>query len=247
MDTEISKIGNIKFLNISTKAVELNERICIMQHPLGNDLSFAQGNITEVLGIDLHYTASTRPGSSGSAVLNDNLQVVGVNKMGNNSTKINIATRMDIILSAITLAKDYILDPMKSASPPKILSSYELSELSRLGFKPTSFSNIFYYAYPIFHIFQHNSVKYVWFYRTNHAWYYSYMKPDDLNDDISVKMCDWNIIIPNENLEDYRVIQSINDSYILVRTMVFESIFIPEFTNQKIIKKITKTGFKYII
>lgn len=62
------------------------ERVNIVQHPFGQPKQISiQNNLVEYVGGDvIQYVTSTNPGSSGSPVLNDQWQVVGLHHSGGN-------------------------------------------------------------------------------------------------------------------------------------------------------------------
>ncbi|MFN2137051.1 MAG: trypsin-like peptidase domain-containing protein [Candidatus Promineifilaceae bacterium] len=71
-------------LPLSTREVEKGQRINIIQHPYGQpkQISF-QNNLVEYVDANLlQYVTSTDPGASGSPVLNDRWEVVGIHHAG---------------------------------------------------------------------------------------------------------------------------------------------------------------------
>lgn len=75
---ELFLIPNLEEINL------INKEIYIIQYPAGQNLSYSTGNIIDVVNDELVYNASTKEGSSGSAILLKNTtKVIGVHKQGN--------------------------------------------------------------------------------------------------------------------------------------------------------------------
>jgi V8-like Glu-specific endopeptidase len=74
------------YLPLAPRNVEQGQRINIIQHPYGQPKQISiQNNLVEYVGGNvLQYVTSTNPGSSGSPVLNDDWQVVGLHHAGGN-------------------------------------------------------------------------------------------------------------------------------------------------------------------
>lgn len=79
--TENEFINNkdITFLNPNLGDIK-NKSIYIVQYPLGQILSYASGTIESVLGFNYFHTASTMEGSSGSPLINENMECIGIHK-----------------------------------------------------------------------------------------------------------------------------------------------------------------------
>jgi len=82
VDEEYFLLSNIYYMD---KFNELkNKEITILQYPLGQNLSFSNGIITDINIYEFTHKASTQEGSSGSPIfLKDNLKVIGIHKQGN--------------------------------------------------------------------------------------------------------------------------------------------------------------------
>ncbi|MCL7454781.1 MAG: trypsin-like peptidase domain-containing protein, partial [Anaerolineae bacterium] len=72
------------YLPLQQHDVQPNQRINIIQHPFGQPKQISiQNNLVEYVGGNvLQYVTSTNPGSSGSPVLDDEWQVVGLHHAG---------------------------------------------------------------------------------------------------------------------------------------------------------------------
>eukprot|EP00833_Pecoramyces_ruminatium_P000305 jgi/Orpsp1_1/1174337/evm.model.c7180000049734.1 len=66
------------------------EKIKVIQYPGGGKLKFADGKIIKEKGFDLIHESPTKKGSSGSPLINGNLDVIGVHKSKREKENINI-------------------------------------------------------------------------------------------------------------------------------------------------------------
>ena len=139
-------------------------------------LSFASGIIESSSGFNYFHNASTNSGSSGAPLINNNIKVIGVHKMGIISEKNNVATNLNIVKYAISTLfnKDYINDIKKARESTRKLSDDEIEELKKHGLKETSLSNMYKCPYS-----SSSSVMLV--YRTNHGWYFTEKEKIKLN------------------------------------------------------------------
>jgi len=158
---------SLKFIEPRDNGCSENERVYIFQYPEGV-LSYANGRIQSISGFNYFHIASTKGGSSGSPLLNKNMDVIGIHKAGIESEKQNVATKMNIINYAIRTLyeKRYIYSISKAREPTRNLTENEKKELKNHLLNETEFPNMYKYLY------KHSSLV-VLFYRTNHAWYYT--------------------------------------------------------------------------
>ncbi len=167
----------------------------IVQNPNGI-LSFAQGKILKRWGFNLYHSINTIEGSSGSPlVLEKNNKVIGVHKSGMKQSQYNIASNIQVIVKAIRNIYNNRrkitnkLSLIKKARTP--LSEEEINELNNHGLIQTNSP----------YIFQSPSsflVSSLWFYRTNHAWYWTPKEPKINNNE--EYECNWLIIYPGGSL-----------------------------------------------
>jgi len=150
-------------------------------------------------GFNFYHSASTDGGSSGSPLLNSNMQVFGIHKAGMRYEKMNLATNFNIIDYAIRILynKRYINNIEKAKEPTRELSNDEMKELKMHGLKETKISNMYKCPY-----FERPSLVLL-FYRTNHAWYYITVNKKEINkiDNRNIKTYNWNLINVYEPIE----------------------------------------------
>ena len=103
---DIDKIENFFKIDkeiINFKHTLKEKEIFILQHALGQDLSFASGKIEDIKDKRIEHSVSTEKGSSGSPLIkryNHNL-VIGIHVGEDRDNSINIATPFDIIIEDI--------------------------------------------------------------------------------------------------------------------------------------------------
>ena len=199
----------------------------IIQNPEGI-LSFAQGKIIKRWGFNLFHSINTLDGSSGSPlILTNNNKVLGVHKSGIKQKQYNVATNIQTIIKALrniyrNRAKiSKALSIIKKARTP--LTEEEIIELNNHGLIQTSSPYIFKSPSSLF-------VTSLWFYRTNHAWYWTPTEPKIAENDNYD--CNWLIIYPGGSL---RVIGGLYDGKE------------PAPRNINLIHWLESTGLKYLI
>ena len=161
-------------------------------------LSFASGIIESSSGFNYFHNASTNSGSSGAPLINNNIKVIGVHKMGIISEKNNVATNLNIVKYAISTLfnKDYINDIKKARESTRKLSDDEIEELKKHGLKETSLSNM--YKCPYF-----SSSSVMLFYRTNHGWYFTKKEKNKTNYVLKeIKLYNWTLINIYKKIEE---------------------------------------------
>ena len=166
-----------------------------VQNPNGI-LSFAQGKILKRWGFNLYHSINTIDGSSGSPlVLTKNNKVIGVHKSGVKQSQYNIATNIQVIIKAIRNIYNNRkkitnkLSLIKKARTP--LNEEEINELNNHGLIQTNSPYIF--ESPSSFL-----VSSLWFYRTNHAWYWTPKEPKiNKNEEYE---SNWLIIYPGGSL-----------------------------------------------
>jgi len=185
----------IYYLEPSFERYKEEDKIFIFQYPKGN-LSSAEGNIRSLSGFNYFHSASTEGGSSGSPLLNYETKVIGIHKAGIEQEKKNIATDINIIYYALRTLynKKYINKIEKARAPARELSEDEISELKKRGLKETKYPNIYKCPY------LKNSSQILFFYRTNHAWYFTTQNKNEFNYK-KFKIYHWNLINAYEPLE----------------------------------------------
>lgn len=160
----------------------------ITQYPGGGELCFAQGRIRSIWGFDILHEVSTDYGSSGSPLFNKDGRVVGIHKARRENEQCNVATRIGIAISAIQrLVTGHRQNTGLSATSPRSLTHSQTQELRDRGLKQTTAPNVFISPSSLF-------VTTLWFYRTNHAWYWTPRQPKSLTSLDDLQDCNWSII-----------------------------------------------------
>lgn len=175
--------------------VKVDDSIYVFQYPDGI-LSSAEGRIQSISGFNYFHSASTKGGSSGSPLLNDQARIIGIHKAGLEKEKKNLATMFNRIDYAIRILyhKSYIHGIEKARKPTRTLSDDEIKQLKRRGLKETEYPYLFYCSY-----IQNPSLVLL-LYRTNHAWYFTTRRKDDLNA-LEFEIYPWHVIHLYEPLE----------------------------------------------
>ncbi len=84
----------------------LNKEISIIQHPKGDDISFANGIIINFNDKFIKHSASTEQGSSGSPIIFfNNTKVIGIHKGFNKKENINLGIFINKIIQSINFIK----------------------------------------------------------------------------------------------------------------------------------------------
>eukprot|EP00833_Pecoramyces_ruminatium_P001193 jgi/Orpsp1_1/1175225/evm.model.c7180000053078.1 len=160
------------FLTSHCNDIKINDKngniIFVLQYPMDEEFHFAFGNIKSDYGFDYFHTGSTESGSSGSPLINNNFEVLGVHKTrregSNENEDVNVATKFSII--------EYAIRTLKQG----------LHEQSKLIFLLPKF----------------DSSSDLYLCRSNHAWYFTNELNECNNDDKcnikNIKMSKWNII-----------------------------------------------------
>jgi len=194
-----SKIPRFKFLIPNYNNGKEDDIIYIFQYPKGK-FSSAKGTIQLISGFNYFHNASTDEGSSGSPLLNADMDVVGIHKGGIINERKNIATNIKAIDYAIRTFynKSYINSIDKTRLPIRELSDDEIKELKKHSLKKTGFPNIYECKY------KKDPSLILLFSRTNHAWYYTTISKNEFKkmNEINYKYYAWNLINPHESVEE---------------------------------------------
>lgn len=165
----------------------------IVQYPNGKNISLSQGKIKQIWGFNLFHNVSTDHGSSGGplVLLKDN-KIIGVHKCGLKSLNCNAATNIQTIIDAIKIIYNFSIRNkisfIKNARTP--LTKKEIKELESHGLIETDCPYIFISP-------ESPGVTPLWFFRTNHAWYWTPTEPKE--DDYYTS--NWLIIYPGGSLK----------------------------------------------
>ena len=190
-DEELEELG-IDCLEIHEEKA-ITTGAFIVQYPNGKNLSIAQGKIKSRWGFNLFHVVSTEHGSSGGplALINNN-KIIGVHKCGMKELKCNAATNIQTIVEALRVIYNSNITNklaiIKRARTP--LTNEEINELKDHGLIETNSPYIFISP-------KSKGITPLWFYRTNHAWYWTPTEPK-LGD---IYTSNWLIIYPGGSLE----------------------------------------------
>jgi len=144
-----------------------NESVHAFQYPKDGKCKYADGKVQSLFGFDFLHNVSTDEGSSGSPLINNNFEIIGIHKLKNEEKELNIATDFRIIQYAILKLYNnkYIIDIDKSRFSPKKLTGKEIAELKKHGLQQNS-------KY-VFTIPKYDNYPELNFYRSNHGWYWT--------------------------------------------------------------------------
>jgi len=193
------KNPHFQFLDPYFDDCKKEDEIYIFQYPNG-ELSSSKGEIQSISGFNYFHTASTEGGSSGSPLLNNDMDVIGIHKAGIRKKRINIGTNINIIFYAIRTLynKSYINDINKAREPTRELSEDETKTLKNYRLQKTQIPNMYKCSYD-------NSSLVLLFYRTNHSWYYTTKNKKEIEKRINlsnIKLHAWNLINIYEPIEE---------------------------------------------
>ena len=216
----------VRFLNVSgsSQCTRPGAEIAIMQYPQSHPkLAFAQGNVHSLWGTCILHDVSTHFGSSGSGIVSMRSgEVVAVHCARRPDRKVNVGVRASVAIKAI---EKVINVDIAHHKPAKTLNHRELQELKMLGLHPTENRFLFLSPSSLF-------VTPLWFYRTNHAWYWTPTRPDSYNEIEQLRKCNWLEIGIDKSK---RVIGGFWDRQT------------PASRNIVLIDKLAATGFKYLV
>ena len=178
--------SNLSFLETNSTITQ-KQKAFIVQFPKEESICFAQGYIRTFMGFNILHEISTDFGSSGSALVDFNGKVIGVHKQSNQNDKCNIATDIRVVISAIqSLVNSGKTGFDITIGDAKILSEQEIQELGKQGLQPTPNPDIFISPASF-------GVTPLWFYRSNHAWYWTPKDPGNYRIE-NLVLSNWTII-----------------------------------------------------
>ena len=230
LDITFIKLNEEELNKLEIDCLEIHEEesipdeAFICQYSYGKHLSLAQGKIKSRWGFNLYHTINTDYGSSGAPIvlLSDN-KIIGVHKCGLKDLKCNAATDIQTIVRALKVINNSVIDNklsiIKKARTP--LTKDEINELKKHGLNKTDSPYIFISP-------RSSNVTPLWFYRTNHAWYWTPTEPEIDN----LYKSNWLIIYPGGSL---KVIGGFWDG------------IEPANKNIKLIHWLESTGLKFLI
>lgn len=199
LDVTFIKLKDEELEELGLDCLEIHEEksittgAFIVQYPNGKNLSIAQGKIKSRWGYNIFHTVSTDHGSSGGPlVLINNNKIIGIHKSGMKELNCNAATNIQTIVEALRVIYNSKINNklsiIKRARTP--LEDKEINELKDYGLIETNSPYIFISP-------RSEGVTPLWFYRTNHAWYWTPTEPK-LGD---IYTSNWLIIYPGGSLK----------------------------------------------
>lgn len=225
-DVQTMEHHAVIFLNAcgSSQCTRPGTKLAIMQYPQNHStLAFAQGNVHSLWGTCILHDVSTHNGSSGSGIVSTHSgEVVAIHCARRPDVRVNVGVRVYVAIEAI---KKVVNVDIAHHKPAKDLNHRELQELKMLGLHPTGNKFLFISPSSLF-------VTPLWFYRTNHAWYWTPTRPDSHNNTEQLRRCNWLEIGVDKSK---RVI----GGYWNGQT--------PAPRNIVLIDKLAATGFKYLV
>ena len=181
----IPNYGSVSYLDIQ-EDIPTGSWITILQHPEGNfHLQQAIGRTAGNWGFEILHEVNTNPGSSGSPLLTFSSKVVGIHKASHGEKNVNIATSIKAAVTAIQQSY-YSQNRRSAAMPARSLTNQEIHELKQHGLVSTENPHIFISPSSFF-------VTALYFYRSNHGWYWTPKIPSTLSV-YSLHLCNWSPI-----------------------------------------------------
>ncbi|OUM59927.1 hypothetical protein PIROE2DRAFT_63454 [Piromyces sp. E2] len=205
------KNPDFTFFDLDNDFNDGNKQIFVFQYPEGK-LSFSTGNIISSSFFNYHHTASTKGGSSGSPLLNENMKVIGIHRGSFHTPDdvvLNIGTKFSYVQNAINILfnKSYINDITKARKTARKLSDDEEKELENHGLnkmEEKELCNVYKCPY-----FSKNYLGIMYYYRTNHGWYFTLRDDNKIKNKkendllfIKIKTFSWIFINPYKKYEE---------------------------------------------
>ena len=181
---------DINFLIIDENKEEISDQIILIKNKFDGSLSFLEGKIISQWGFELYHSISSK--YYGSALIERNTnKIISILTPKKSNTKYYPSINIKFIIKAINSI--YInKDDIMVISKAKKLSKNEIKELNNKGLKNTQSD----------YIFESESSHFVtplWFYRTNHNWYWTPVNPK-INKKNALPS-NWLIIYPKGSLK----------------------------------------------
>lgn len=172
-------------LSVNEK-IDIKQEIIIAQHLKGQSLFFVEGTILSLWGSNFIYEGNSQYGSSGCAVCTLSGEVVGLHRSGNMGTSIYYIQKSIEILNGSA-------SPNSSYELARALTAKDKEELKSHGLSETPNPYVFISRAALF-------VTPLWFFRSNHAWYWTPVKPKDFSQE-ELDRCNWMMVWSGEQLE----------------------------------------------
>jgi len=210
---ELSKNINPNYLKMYDKECINNDITTVIQYPVENNkndyvqnLKISLGIIEYLSGINYCHTCSTYYVSSGSPLVNNSLEVIGIHKSSSKDKNENYATKLTVAKYAICTA---YLRRNKNEINNTINIIEELTEdrmeyiknHNLIKLKEPQNRNLIKLNNNLFKFVGNDYIPSLLFYRTNHEWYWT----DQITENYemkTLKSLKWDIIIPHEEINN---------------------------------------------
>lgn len=214
------KTFDINFLQINEDK-EIPNQIILIQNHLNGEITIENGVIISEWGYQLFHTIPNSFDFIGSPLISLSTNKVISILTNNKNCKYNPSTNIKLISQVIK--NIYTTEINEIKYKVKQLSKTEIEELKKIGLKQTTSELIFESPASFF-------VTPLWFYRTNHNWYWTPVDPNLKNK--KALPCNWLIICPNGSLKVVGGCWSEKE---------------PAPNNIELIHWLEKNGFKYLV
>jgi hypothetical protein len=222
-ENEINKLTNfdINFLQINEEK-EIPNNIILIKNNINGTITFEEGILISEWGYQIYHTISNSFDFIGSPLISPSTnKIISILTNKDKNCKYNPSTNIKIISQVIKNIYTTKIDKIKYKV--KNLSKKEIEELNKIGLKQTK-------SKLIFESPSSKNVTPLWFYRTNHNWYWTPVDPN-LNNKNALP-CNWLIIYPKGTLKVVGGYWSEEE---------------PAQRNIELIHWLEKNGFKYLV
>ena len=123
-------LPNIDFKDYNYNQLK-NKKVYIVQFPLGKEMKYSKGEITNIDKYEFTHLAGTEHGSSGSPIfLEQTTKVIGIHKAANNDEKENYGDFIFPVINILNTKKN--MNEYNKIYPKKIIKQNELKIIIKL-------------------------------------------------------------------------------------------------------------------
>jgi len=215
---ELNEKINPNYLKLYNKECINNDITTVIQYPVDSNLlinmnnkdeyiqnlSFSSEHIEYSSGISYCHKCSTYSASSGSPLVNNSLEVVGIHKSSLPNRNENYATKSTVANYVICTAylrrnKNEISNTIDAIEEISEERMEDIKNHNLIKLKDLKNRHLIKLNNNIFKFNGNDFIPSILFYRTNHAWYWTDQIPNNY-DMGTLKSLKWEIIIPHEDL-----------------------------------------------